>query len=77
MATLGLAARSIAYATSAAVTSRLTGGLKCTPWRMWTVTVLPPLVMPPFAVVGTTVARSGLTVSVVLGMYENNGRWVA
>jgi hypothetical protein len=44
---------------------------------MWTVTVLPPSVMPPLAVVGISVARSGLSVPAVLGLYENSGRCVA
>jgi hypothetical protein len=46
--------RSIAYLTSAAVTSRLTGGEKCTPERSLTVTVL-----PSSDTVGAVVARSG------------------
>src|ERR1019366_7336741 len=49
------------------VTARLTGGLKSTFGRMWTVRVLPPSVIPPLAVVGITVAKSGLTVWVLFG----------
>ncbi len=47
-------ARSIAYFTSAAVTSRFTGGLKCTPRRIGTVTVLLSA-----EIVGWAAARSG------------------
>ena len=44
---------------------------------MWTVTVLPPSVMPPLATVGTTVARFGLITFSVFGRYWNSVRWVA
>ena len=58
MATLVAKPRSIAYFTSAAVTSRFTGGLKRTPSRMCTVTVL-----PPFEIFGIAAARSGIALT--------------
>ena len=71
MATLDANPRSIAYFTSADVTSRLTGGLKRTPGRMCTVTVL-----LPFEYVGIAEARSGIAL-IEFGRYDKSGRWVA
>jgi hypothetical protein len=71
VATLVSKPRSIAYLTSADVTSRFTGGLKRTPLRMCTVTVL-----PPFETVGMRAARSG-TASTLFGLYASSVRWVA
>ena len=49
----------------------MTGGLKRTPGRMWTVTVF-----PPFEYVGIADARSGIALT-LFGLYESSGRWVA
>ena len=56
-------ARSIAYLTSAEVTSRLTGSENMTPLRSFTVTVL-----PSGAISGSAAARSGTGVFVSFGM---------
>jgi hypothetical protein len=64
-------ARSIAYFTSEVVTTRFTGGLNRTPFRMCTVIVRPPLEM-----VGMRVARSGTSLTLP-GLYARSGRWVA
>ena len=64
--------RSIAYLTSFEVTSRLTGGEKRTPSRIFTVTVLPSR-----EISGSDSARSGTAVSPSSGFHEYSGRWVA
>ena len=53
--------RSKLYLKSAAVTSRLTGGWNMTPLRRWKVYVLPSAEMPPLSVLGTSVARHGMS----------------
>ena len=62
--------RSIAYFTSAEVTSRFTGGLNLMPFRMWTV-----IVLPSFEMVGIADARSG-TGWMLFGLYASSGRCV-
>ena len=69
-ATLEAKPRSIAYLTSADVTSRFTGGLKRTPLRMRTVTV-----RPSPETVGMAAARSG-TALTLDGRNASSGRWV-
>ena len=49
----------------------MTGGLKRTPGRMCTVTVL-----LPFEYFGIAEARSGIAL-IEFGRYDNSGRWVA
>lgn len=70
LATLVAKPRSIAYLTSAEVTSRFTGGLKWTPCFRVTVTVL-----PSFETVGMLTARSGSS-SVESAFGTRSARWV-
>ena len=63
---------SSAYATSLDVTTRFTGGENLTPWRIFTVTVLPSAEMS-----GGPSARSGTGVFASSGLYEYSGRCVA
>ena len=65
-------ARSNAYLTSAAVTSRLTGGEKRTPGRSLTV-----IVLLSAEISGSPSARSGTGVSASSGSKEYSGRLVA
>jgi len=65
-------ARSNAYLTSAAVTSRLTGGEKRTPDRSFTV-----IVLLSGEISGAASARSGTGVSASSGLKEYSGRLVA
>ena len=71
METLVAKPRSIAYLTSAEVTSLLTGGLNRTPCLRWTV-----MVLPPFVTTGMPAARSG-SGATLFGLYEYSGRCVA
>ena len=65
-------ARSNAYLTSAAVTSRFTGGEKRTPARSFTV-----IVLLSGEICGSDSARSGTGVSASPGSKEYSGRLVA
>jgi hypothetical protein len=53
--------RSKLYLKSCAVTSRFTGGWNLTPSRRWKVYTFPSAEMPPFEVLGTSVARHGMS----------------
>ena len=65
-------ARSIAYLTSAVVTSRSTGGLNFTPVRILIVSVL-----PSSEISGAPSARSGSGLIASSGLNEYSGRCVA
>ena len=70
--TFAVKARSIAYLTSFASTSRLTGLENMTPFLIFTVTVLPSA-----EISGSPSARSGTGFAESCGAYVYRPRWIA